>query len=72
MEHHSTSDSGLPANAYKELQPGETYRPIIDPTQPLEEITWSVIWGLIMAVIFSAAAAYSGLKIAKYLKPQFR
>ncbi len=66
MEHHSTSDSGLPANAYKELQPGETYQPIMNPTQPLEEITpWSVIWGLIMAVIFSAAAAYSGLKIGQ-------
>jgi putative OPT family oligopeptide transporter len=66
MEHLSTSDSGLPANAYKELQPGETYQPIMNPSQPLEEITpWSVIWGLIMAVIFSAAAAYSGLKIGQ-------
>ncbi|MBI3194592.1 MAG: OPT/YSL family transporter, partial [Ignavibacteriae bacterium] len=65
MEINNTS-SGLPDNAYKELKEGETYRPIMDPNQPQEEVTpYSVVWGLIMAVLFSAAAAYSGLKIGQ-------
>ena len=66
MEHLQSTTSGLPDNAYKELKPGEEYRPIIDPVAPYPEVTpWSVIWGLIMAVLFSAAAAYSGLKIGQ-------
>ncbi len=66
MEHHPTTTSGLPENAYKELKPGEEYRPILDPTRTFPEVTgWSVFWGLIMAVLFSAAAAYSGLKIGQ-------
>ncbi len=66
MEHQSTTTSGLPDNAYKELKPGEEYRPIIDPVAPYPEVTpYSVIWGVVMAVLFSAAAAYSGLKIGQ-------
>ena len=66
MEHSSSSVTGLPDNAYKELKPGEEYRPIMDPNQQYEEVTpWSVAWGLVMAVLFSAAAAYSGLKIGQ-------
>ena len=57
---------GLPENAYKELKPGETYTPLMNPTAPLTEVTaYSVTMGLIMAVIFSAAAAYLGLKIGQ-------
>ena len=57
---------GLPENAYKELKAGEEYQPIIDPVEPYPEISpWSVFWGLTMAVLFSAAAAYSGLKIGQ-------
>ncbi|HXF99585.1 MAG TPA: oligopeptide transporter, OPT family [Bacteroidota bacterium] len=66
MEHQATSVSGLPENAYKELKPGEEYRPILDPSASYPEVTaWSVFWGLVMAVVFSAAAAYSGLKIGQ-------
>ena len=66
MELPGKSTSDLPENAYKELKPGETYRPIMDPTRAYPEITvWSVGWGLVMAVLFSAAAAYSGLKIGQ-------
>jgi len=65
MEQHLTSSS-LPENAYKELKPGEEYRPIMGPESNYLEVTpWSVIWGMIMAVLFSAAAAYSGLKIGQ-------
>ncbi len=66
MEHQPTTTTGLPENAYKELKPGEEYRPILDPAGTFPEVTgWSVFWGLIMAVLFSAAAAYSGLKIGQ-------
>ena len=57
---------GLPENAYKELKEGEGYSPIMSPQKVYPEIsTYSVIWGLIMAVLFSAAAAYLGLKIGQ-------
>ena len=57
---------GLPENAYTELKPGETYEPIMSPNKVYPEVnTWSVIWGIIMAAVFSAAAAYLGLKIGQ-------
>ncbi len=66
MDHHTTATSSLPANAYTELKPGEEYRPIMSATgQPPEVTAWSVVWGLLMAVLFSAAAAYLGLKIGQ-------
>ena len=66
-EHDSSNPSiGLPDNAYTELKPGEEYVPIMSPNKEYPEITfWSVFWGLIMAVLFSAAAAYLGLKIGQ-------
>jgi putative OPT family oligopeptide transporter len=60
---------GLPANAYKELKPGEEYHPVMPANKIFPEVTpWSVLWGLLMAVVFSAAAAYSGLKIGQVLE----
>ena len=57
---------GLPENAYRELAPGEEYQPIMSPQHIVPEVsTYSVTWGLIMAIIFSAAAAYLGLKIGQ-------
>jgi len=48
----------LPENAYRELEPGEEYKPVMPEDKPVREVTsWSVGMGLIMAVIFSAAAA---------------
>ncbi len=61
-----TTTNGLPENAYKELKEGEVYQPVMGPTQTPAEVTpWSVGWGLVMAILFSAAAAYSGLKIGQ-------
>jgi putative OPT family oligopeptide transporter len=61
--------SGLPENAYRELRQGEVYRPVMSPEYKFKEVTlWSVIWGLLMAILFSAAAAYSGLKIGQVLE----
>lgn len=66
MDSHPTATSSLPENAYKELKPGEEYRPILDPAGRPPEVTgWSVTWGVLMALLFSAAAAYSGLKIGQ-------
>lgn len=61
-----SSKKGLPENAYRELKPGETYEPIVPADKPVEEITArSVIIGLLMAVIFSGACAFLGLKIGQ-------
>lgn len=58
--------AGLPDNAYSELKPGEQYVPIMSPTKKYPEVNiWSVLWGLLMAVLFSGAAAYLGLKIGQ-------
>ena len=57
---------GLPENAYRELKEGESYNPIIPSGRKPKEVTvWSVSIGLVMTVIFSAAAAYLGLKVGQ-------
>ncbi|MBR1678703.1 MAG: OPT/YSL family transporter, partial [Bacteroidales bacterium] len=56
----------LPENAQRELKPGEMYRPLLDPAKPYAEVTpYSVCMGLVMVVLFSAAAAYLGLKVGQ-------
>lgn len=56
----------LPENASRPLKPGEHYEPILKPGQQYPEVTpYSVIMGVLMAVIFSAAAAYLGLKVGQ-------
>jgi putative OPT family oligopeptide transporter len=58
--------NGLPSNAYTELKPGEEYKPIMPADRIFPEVTvYSVLTGLLMAMIFSAAAAYLGLKIGQ-------
>lgn len=61
--------SGLPENAYRELKENETYIPILHPDKIYPEVTpYSFFIGLIMAILFSAAAAYSGLKIGQVME----
>ena len=55
----------LPENAHRELRPGEQYKPIINSKNPVEVTPYSVAVGLVMTVIFSAAAAYLGLKVGQ-------
>ena len=56
----------LAENAFKELKPGEKYQPILSPEKSYPEVTvWSVTIGLIMTIIFSAAAAFLGLKVGQ-------
>ncbi len=58
--------TGLPENAFRELGADEQYTPVMHPAHDQREVTpYSVITGLIMAVIFSAAAAYLGLKVGQ-------
>lgn len=66
MKEEEEKASGLPENAYRELGEGETYHPLMPPEKTYKEVTpWSVLWGLVMAVVFSAAAAYLGLKVGQ-------
>lgn len=66
MKEEEEKVKGLPENAYRELNEGETYHPLMSPQKTYKEVTpWSVLWGLVMAVIFSAAAAYLGLKVGQ-------
>ena len=56
----------LPENAFRELKDGETYEPLMTADKTYREVTpWSVTWGLVMVVLFSAAAAYLGLKVGQ-------
>lgn len=58
--------TGLPENAARELKPGEKYNPILSPDKVYPEVNaWSVSLGLVMTIIFSAAAAYLGLKVGQ-------
>lgn len=58
--------SKLPDNAARPLAPGEKYQPILRPDKEYPEVTpYSVSIGVVMAVIFSAAAAYLGLKVGQ-------
>jgi putative OPT family oligopeptide transporter len=65
MDIQSTG-KGLPENAYRKLKEGEIYSPVVPEDAPLPELTgYSLFWGLFYAVIFSAGAAYLGLKIGQ-------
>lgn len=58
--------TGLPENAYRELKEGEEYKPILSPDKTYPEVNFrSVGLGVLMAVLFSAAAAYLGLKVGQ-------
>ena len=56
----------LPENAFRELNEGEEYQPLMSPRGEYPEVNaWSVTWGVLMAMLFSAAAAYLGLKVGQ-------
>ena len=66
MEQENKQMNSLPENAYRELAPGEEYKPMMPAnTNPKEVTPYSVTFGIIMAIIFSAAAAYLGLKVGQ-------
>ncbi|MBR4389408.1 MAG: oligopeptide transporter, OPT family [Prevotella sp.] len=56
----------LPENAFRELKEGEEYHPVMSPDKNYAEANgWSITWGILMAILFSAAAAYLGLKVGQ-------
>ena len=58
--------TSLPENAYRELKPGEEYTPIMPASSSPREVTpYSVTMGIVMAIVFSAAAAFLGLKVGQ-------
>ena len=66
MEQNEKNNMGLPENAFRPLKEGEEYRPLMSPDKVYPEVNlWSVSWGIAMAVLFSAAAAYLGLKVGQ-------
>ena len=66
MKQEEEQITGLPENAFRELKSGEVYNPLMSPGKTYPEVNlWSVLWGICMAVLFSAAAAYLGLKVGQ-------
>lgn len=66
MKQEDKNNTGLPENAFRPLNEGEEYRPLMSPDKVYPEVNfWSVSWGIAMAVLFSAAAAYLGLKVGQ-------
>ena len=58
--------TSLPENAYRELKPGEEYTPVMPASSNPKEVTpYSVTMGVIMAIVFSTAAAFLGLKVGQ-------
>ena len=66
MENKEKEQIQLPDNAFTELKEGEEYQPVMSPQRTYPEVNaWSVTWGIVMAMLFSAAAAYLGLKVGQ-------
>ena len=66
MKEENQNPVGLPDNAFRPLKEGEQYHPLMSPDKTYPEVNlWSVSWGVAMAILFSAAAAYLGLKVGQ-------
>ncbi|MFH1264020.1 MAG: oligopeptide transporter, OPT family [Pseudomonadota bacterium] len=53
----------LPENAFRPLNPGETYVPMVRDEETVREVSLrTIVTGLVMTVIFSAAAGFIALK----------
>lgn len=66
MKQDEEKKTGLPENAFRPPKKGETYEPVMSPKKNYPEVNlWSVLWGIGMAILFSAAAAYLGLKVGQ-------
>ena len=56
----------LPDNAYRELKPGEEYVPMIPAGVTAPELTVrSIVFGIIMNILFAMAATYLALKVGQ-------
>lgn len=65
----ASESKSLPENAYRPLAPGEIYKPVVPASAKLPEATpRSILWGLFLCAIFTAASAYSGLKVGQVME----
>ena len=59
----------LPESASQPLKPGESYQPVVPAEAALPELTpRSILWGILLCVIFTVASAYSGLKVGQVME----
>ena len=66
MYKENEKKTGLDESAFRPLKEGEVYKPVMSPDKNYPEVNlWSVSWGIAMAVLFSAASAYLGLKVGQ-------
>mgnify|MGYP001821246641 FL=1 len=69
METSSKSAKVLPQKAFRELEAGESYTPVVPADDPRQEVSArSLTIGVIMVVIFTFAAAYIGLKTGNVIE----
>ncbi len=65
----ATTTKSLPENAYKPLAEGEVYQPVVPAGADVRESSWrAILWGTFFCVVFSVAAAYSGLKVGQVME----
>jgi len=65
----SPDTRSLPENAYLPLAAGEAYQPLVPASAtPPETTLRSVAWGVLFCVLFTAASAYSGLKVGQVME----
>jgi putative OPT family oligopeptide transporter len=65
----ATETRTLPENAYRPLAAGEVYQPVVPAAAEVPEVTWrSVTWGVFLCALFTAASAYSGLKVGQVME----
>ena len=65
----ATDTRTLPENAYQPLAAGEVYQPVVPAAANVPEVTWrSVAWGVFLCALFTAASAYSGLKVGQVME----
>ncbi len=65
----ASNTKALPENAYKPLAEGEVYSPVIPPESRVPESSWrAILWGTFFCIVFSVAAAYSGLKVGQVME----
>jgi len=65
----ASNTKALPENAYKPLAEGEVYTPVIPAESRVPESSWrAILWGTFFCIVFSVAAAYSGLKVGQVME----
>jgi len=65
----ATETRTLPENAYQALAAGDVYQPVVPAAAAVPEVTWrSVSWGVFLCALFTAASAYSGLKVGQVME----